>query len=102
MTDDCFRLYACENQYVQTYAVIIHSEPEGGCWAEVPALPGAEAVGLAAGDVGGGQRRAEAVEARHDPRLQPCQGVTLAGRDQGEEAAEPRQPQPAAQRHRRQ
>jgi predicted RNase H-like HicB family nuclease len=25
---------------VHKYAVIIHQEPEGGYWAEVPALPG--------------------------------------------------------------
>ncbi len=30
----------CENQGVEKYAVIIHEEPEGGFWAEVPALPG--------------------------------------------------------------
>jgi predicted RNase H-like HicB family nuclease len=25
---------------VANYAVVIHEEPEGGIWAEVPALPG--------------------------------------------------------------
>ncbi len=25
---------------VETYAIVIHQEPEGGFWAEVPALPG--------------------------------------------------------------
>jgi predicted RNase H-like HicB family nuclease len=25
---------------MESYAVIIHEEPEGGFWAEVPALPG--------------------------------------------------------------
>lgn len=28
-----------ENQSVQSYAVIIHEDPESGFWAEVPALP---------------------------------------------------------------
>ena len=31
---------ACENKGVTNYAVVIHEEPEGGYWAEVPALPG--------------------------------------------------------------
>ena len=25
---------------MQSYAVVIHEDPEGGFWAEVPALPG--------------------------------------------------------------
>lgn len=25
---------------METYTVIVHEEPEGGFWAEVPALPG--------------------------------------------------------------
>ncbi len=25
---------------MQKYAVVVHKEPEGGFWAEVPALPG--------------------------------------------------------------
>jgi predicted RNase H-like HicB family nuclease len=29
-----------ENQVVQNYAVVIHEDPEGGFWGEVPALPG--------------------------------------------------------------
>lgn len=34
-----------ENQDVQNYAVIIHEDPEGGFWAEVPALPGCYSQG---------------------------------------------------------
>jgi predicted RNase H-like HicB family nuclease len=34
------RLSACENCGVQRYAVVIHEDPDGGFWAEVPALPG--------------------------------------------------------------
>jgi len=30
----------CNNSLVTNYAVVIHEEPSGGCWAEVPALPG--------------------------------------------------------------
>jgi len=30
---------------VTNYAVVIHEEPEGGFWAEVPALPGCYSQG---------------------------------------------------------
>jgi len=30
---------------VQHYAVVIHEDPEGGYWAEVPALPGCYSQG---------------------------------------------------------
>jgi predicted RNase H-like HicB family nuclease len=30
---------------VQRYAVVIHEEPEGGFWGEVPALPGCYSQG---------------------------------------------------------
>jgi predicted RNase H-like HicB family nuclease len=30
---------------VQNYAVVIHEDPEGGYWAEVPALPGCYSQG---------------------------------------------------------
>jgi predicted RNase H-like HicB family nuclease len=30
---------------VDKYAVVIHQEPEGGFWAEVPALPGCYSQG---------------------------------------------------------
>jgi predicted RNase H-like HicB family nuclease len=33
-------LESCENSDVDKYAVVIHQEPEGGYWAEVPALQG--------------------------------------------------------------
>ena len=35
----------CENLDVQTYAVVIHKDPEGGFWGEVPALPGCYSQG---------------------------------------------------------
>ena len=35
----------CENKRVQTYSVVIHEDPEGGFWAEVPALPGCYSQG---------------------------------------------------------
>lgn len=34
-----------ENRTVQHYAVIIHEDPEGGFWGEVPALPGCYSQG---------------------------------------------------------
>jgi predicted RNase H-like HicB family nuclease len=39
------RSSACENVTVDKYAVVIHQEPEGGFWAEVPALPGCYSQG---------------------------------------------------------
>jgi len=30
---------------VRTYAVVIHEDPEGGFWGEVPALPGCYSQG---------------------------------------------------------
>jgi predicted RNase H-like HicB family nuclease len=35
----------CENLDVRTYAVVIHEDPEGGFWGEVPALPGCYSQG---------------------------------------------------------
>ena len=32
-------------QFVQKYAVIIHEDPDGGYWGEVPALPGCYSQG---------------------------------------------------------
>lgn len=36
---------SCQNESVTNYAVVIHEEPEGGFWAEVPALPGCYSQG---------------------------------------------------------
>ena len=36
---------ACENSRVQTFSVVIHEDPAGGFWAEVPALPGCYSQG---------------------------------------------------------
>jgi predicted RNase H-like HicB family nuclease len=30
---------------VENYAIVVHQEPEGGFWAEVPALPGCYSQG---------------------------------------------------------
>lgn len=38
-------LKLCENWGVEKYAVVIHEDPEGGFWAEVPALPGCYSQG---------------------------------------------------------
>jgi predicted RNase H-like HicB family nuclease len=35
----------CKNESVSHFAVVIHEEPEGGFWAEVPALPGCYSQG---------------------------------------------------------
>lgn len=35
----------CENWDVERYATVIHEDPEGGFWAEVPALPGCYSQG---------------------------------------------------------
>ena len=35
----------CENWDMEKYAVLIHEAPEGGFWAEVPALPGCYSQG---------------------------------------------------------
>ena len=37
--------WLCENLGVRTYAVVIHEDPEGGFWGEVPALPGCYSQG---------------------------------------------------------
>jgi predicted RNase H-like HicB family nuclease len=34
-----------QNGGVTNYAIVIHEEPEGGFWAEVPALPGCYSQG---------------------------------------------------------
>jgi predicted RNase H-like HicB family nuclease len=34
-----------ENWRVERYATVIHEDPEGGFWAEVPALPGCYSQG---------------------------------------------------------
>ena len=35
----------CKNGQVTKYVVVIHEDPEGGYWAEVPALPGCYSQG---------------------------------------------------------
>ena len=35
----------CENCGVERYATVVHEDPEGGYWAEVPALPGCYSQG---------------------------------------------------------
>jgi predicted RNase H-like HicB family nuclease len=36
---------------VQNYAVVIHEDPEGGFWGEVPALPGCYSQGETVDDL---------------------------------------------------
>lgn len=42
------RRLLCKNKVVNNYAVVIHEEPGGGYWAEVPALPGCYSQGESA------------------------------------------------------
>jgi predicted RNase H-like HicB family nuclease len=42
---------ACENRSVQNYIVVIHEDPDGGYWAEVPALPGCYSQGETVGEL---------------------------------------------------
>ena len=44
-TRDRYTEVLCENCGVEKYAVVIHEDPEGGFWAEVPALPGCYSQG---------------------------------------------------------
>lgn len=37
--------WLCQNRTVTKFAVVIHEEPQGGFWAEVPALPGCYSQG---------------------------------------------------------
>jgi predicted RNase H-like HicB family nuclease len=48
----------CENGVVEKYAVVIHQEPEGGYWAEVPALPGCYSQGETVEELMGNVREA--------------------------------------------
>jgi predicted RNase H-like HicB family nuclease len=43
---------------VNKYAVVIHQEPEGGFWAEVPALPGCYSQGETMDELMGNIREA--------------------------------------------
>ncbi len=36
---------ACENRGVRNYTVVVHEDPDGGFWGEVPALPGCYSQG---------------------------------------------------------
>jgi predicted RNase H-like HicB family nuclease len=48
----------CENEFVDKYAVVVHQEPEGGFWAEVPALPGCYSEGETVEELMGNIREA--------------------------------------------
>ena len=51
LTSPFLRRPACENGSVTKYAVVIHEEPQGGYWAEVPALPGCYSQGDSVDDL---------------------------------------------------
>jgi predicted RNase H-like HicB family nuclease len=57
---------------VQNYAVVIHEDPEGGFWGEVPALPGCYSQG-------------ETVEELKQNIREAITGVLEVLREQGQE-----------------
>jgi predicted RNase H-like HicB family nuclease len=57
---------------VQTYAVVIHEDPEGGFWGEVPALPGCYSQG-------------DTIEELKDNIREAIVGVLEVLREQGQE-----------------
>lgn len=61
-----------ENLGVQTYAVVIHEDPEGGFWGEVPALPGCYSQG-------------DTIEELKDNIREAIVGVLEVLREQGQE-----------------
>ena len=62
----------CENLAVQTFAVVIHEDPEGGFWAEVPALPGCYSQG-------------ETIDELKDNIREAISGVLQVLREEGKE-----------------
>ncbi len=62
----------CEYSGMESYAVVIHEEPEGGFWAEVPALPGCYS-------------QAETVEELLENIREAMSGVIEVLREQGRE-----------------
>ena len=48
----------CKNGHVTKYIVVIHEDPEGGFWAEVPALPGCYSQGETIDELTGNLREA--------------------------------------------
>jgi predicted RNase H-like HicB family nuclease len=48
----------CENELVDKYAIVVHEEPGGGFWAEVPALPGCYSQGETMDELVGNIREA--------------------------------------------
>jgi predicted RNase H-like HicB family nuclease len=57
---------------VKTYAVVIHEDPEGGFWGEVPALPGCYSQG-------------ETIDELKDNIREAIAGVLEVMREQGQE-----------------
>jgi len=57
---------------VRTYAVVIHEDPEGGFWGEVPALPGCYSQG-------------ETIDELKDNIREAITGVLEVPREQGRE-----------------
>jgi predicted RNase H-like HicB family nuclease len=64
---------------VRNFAVVIHDEPEGGFWAEVPALPGCYSQGEAIDDLKFNIREAIAgvLEVLHEDGREPDSGIQI-------------------------
>jgi predicted RNase H-like HicB family nuclease len=71
-------LRLCENWTVEHFSVVIHADPEGGFWAEVPALPGCYSQG-------------ETIDELRENIREAIAGVLEVMREQG------RQPEPNIQ-----
>ena len=68
-----------QNKVVTTYAVVIHEEPEGGYWAEVPALPGCYTQGDSIDELMGNVREAIAgvLEVMKEQGSQPESNIQI-------------------------
>jgi predicted RNase H-like HicB family nuclease len=64
---------------VTNYAVVIHEEPEGGFWAEVPALPGCYSQGETVPELLENVREAIAgvLEVLHEQGRQPESNIRI-------------------------
>ena len=64
---------------MRNFAVVIHDEPEGGFWAEVPALPGCYSQGETIDDLKFNIREAIAgvLEVLHEDGREPDSGIQI-------------------------
>jgi len=69
----------CESEGMSSYAVIIHEEPQGGYWGEVPALPGCYSQGETVEELLSNIREAIAgvIEVMRDKGQQPEANIRI-------------------------